>query len=194
MLQRLAAWFRAHFPPLVKHDESLVMLLVLGGVYFLVFLMSLTQLLRTHYRLNKSITKQKLFFIFTAFCALVRARASRRRIADAPAPRARQLTRARLLAPPPTQIRTVFFVSLAFLPVPLFLTYSLDATIAEIVLSNLPGYLFFSTYCLLIVYWAEIVDRVRCGPHRHRPPRRARIPPPRAPISGPADLRVTRLR
>ena len=80
MLQRLAAWFRAHFPPLVKHDESLVMLLVLGGVYFLVFLMSLTQLLRTHYRLNKSITKQKLFFIFTAFCALVRARASRRRI------------------------------------------------------------------------------------------------------------------
>ena len=122
------AWLKAHMPPLVKRDESLALLLVLGGVYLMVFVMALTQLLRTHYRLNKSITKQKLFFIFTAFCAL---------------------------------IRSAFFISLAFLPAPLFLTYSLDATITEIILSNLPGYLFFSTYCLLIVYWAEIVDRVR---------------------------------
>ena len=175
VLQRFTQWLRVHFPPLVKHDESLVMLLVLGGVYFLVFLMSLTQLLRTHYRLNKSITKAKLFFIFTAFCALVRgifpcvhacalwqisARVTH-------LPRAHSDTRHHRLQTTttdvndPEQIRTVFFVSLAFLPVPLFLTYSLDATIAEIVLSNLPGYLFFSTYCLLIVYWAEIVDRVR---------------------------------
>lgn len=64
-------WLKDHFPPLVKHDQNLALLLVLGGLYFLVMILALLQLVRTHYRFNKSITKQKLFFIFTAFCALV---------------------------------------------------------------------------------------------------------------------------
>ena len=123
VLTGLLMWLQTLFPPLAKHDGSLARLLALGGVYFLLFVMAIAQLLRSHFRLNKKITKQKLFFIFISFCAIIRA---------------------------------VFFISFAFVPTPLFLTYSLDATLLEIILSNLPGYIFFSTYCLLIVYWAEV--------------------------------------
>ena len=104
--------------------------IALASLYGLVTILACIQLVRTHRRLSRGVTKQKVFFVCTGINALV---------------------------------RTTFFTTIAIpsVNVPLFLSYAPHVDFALTVVNNLPGYVFFSTYCLLIVYWAEIVDRVR---------------------------------
>ena len=41
---------------------------------------------------------------------------------------------------------------------------SLDSVVARRVLNDVPGLLFFSTYTLLVLFWAEIYQQVRLRP------------------------------
>ena len=111
----------------LMHDEKkTIVCFVLAVCYFIVAVSAVAQFIRTHKRLSKALTKQKLFFTFTALTALA---------------------------------RLGLMLAVPFLNEPLLLSYYKRTYLT--ILNNLPGLLFFSTYNLLIAYWAEILDRVQ---------------------------------
>jgi len=103
----------------------------LAALYGLVCAGSVVQFGRAHRRTTRAITKQKLFFLLTSVCAFS---------------------------------RLCFFAVIPFTGFPLFLTHLTGnwyPNLAVVAMSNLPAYLFYSTLTLLILYWAEILARVR---------------------------------
>ena len=111
---------------LTRDKEKTVVCFVLALCYLVVATCAVAQFVRTHRRLSKALTKQKLFFTFTAVTALA---------------------------------RLGLMITIPFSGEPLLLSYYRKILLT--VLNNLPGLLFFSTYNLLIAYWAEILDRVQ---------------------------------
>ena len=114
---------------LTRDKEKTVVCFVLALCYLVVATCAVAQFVRTHRRLSKALTKQKLFFTFTAVTALA---------------------------------RLGLMITIPFSGEPLLLSYYRKILLT--VLNNLPGLLFFSTYNLLIAYWAEILDRVQNPP------------------------------
>ena len=112
--------------PLLEDKKKTVVCFVLAVCYFVVATCAVAQFIRTHRRLSKALTKQKLFFTFTAVTALA---------------------------------RLGLMIAIPFSGEPLLLSYYRRITLT--IVNNLPGLLFFSTYNLLIAYWAEILDRVQ---------------------------------
>jgi len=103
----------------------------LAALYGAVCLGAVVQFGRAHRRTTRALTKQKLFFLLTAICAF---------------------------------LRLGFFSVIPFTGFPLFLTHLTGnwyPNLAVVAMSNLPAYLFYSTLTLLILYWAEILARVR---------------------------------
>ncbi len=111
---------------LVQDKEKTIVCFTLAVCYFVVAVCAVAQFIRTHMRLSKALTKQKLFFTFTAVTALA---------------------------------RLGLMIAVPFCEEPLLLSYYKKTFLT--ILNNLPGLLFFSTYNLLIAYWAEILDRVQ---------------------------------
>ena len=111
---------------LLKDETKTVVCFILAVCYLVVATCAVAQFIRTHRRLSKALTKQKLFFTFTALTALA---------------------------------RLGLMIAIPFANEPLLLSYYKRTTLT--ILNNLPGLLFFSTYNLLIAYWAEILDRVQ---------------------------------
>ncbi len=111
---------------LMRDSLKTVACFALALCYLIVSTCAVAQFFRTHRRLSKALTKQKLFFTFTALTAM---------------------------------IRLGFMIALPLTKEPLLLSFYQDPFLT--IVNNLPGLLFFSTYNLLIAYWADILDRVR---------------------------------
>ncbi|KAK3281275.1 hypothetical protein CYMTET_10924 [Cymbomonas tetramitiformis] len=117
--------------PRIK-DENNYTWLLLGSCYFVIASVASKQI----YNLpSAGVTKQKLFLYLTASTSMIRA---------------------------------AFFVFMQVEDHNLYLAIDRDHTgtpdhheFPIMVFNNLPGYIFFSTYSLLVAYWAEIVDRAQ---------------------------------
>lgn len=116
---------------LTQEEEIVVWLL--GGLYALLMIIPIVQLIRIHVRSPElGWTIQKLFLAFTLVSAL---------------------------------IRTVFFgVCVLFNVQNFFLTLGGDDP-SFTILENIPRVVFYSTFTLLILFWAEIIHRVQNQTH-----------------------------
>jgi len=125
---------------LTEEKELSIVVYTLGGLYFLLMIVPVVQLVRIHLRVpDLGWTTQKLFLCLTLLSSLVRC---------------------------------VFFAIVPILHGDFFMVNFENYPIFT-VLDTLPSILFFSTYTLLILFWAEIIHHARnqslTFPQRLRP-------------------------
>jgi len=109
-------------------SELSIIVYVLGGLYFLLAIVPVVQLIRIHLRVpDLGWTTQKLFLCLTLLSSIVRCG---------------------------------FFVIVPILHGEFFMVNFENYPVFTI-LDTLPSILFFSTYTLLILFWAEIIHHAR---------------------------------
>lgn len=111
-----------------------IVLFVLSGLYIPLVILPLVQLIRIHFRAPEvGWTTQKLFLTLTALSSIVRA----------------------------VFFALVYFINNGAEQDNLFMDFNLDREPLFTLLNNLPRIIYFSTYTLLILFWALIIHQVR---------------------------------
>jgi hypothetical protein len=111
-----------------------IVLFVLSGLYIPLVILPLVQLIRIHFRAPEvGWTTQKLFLTLTALSSIVRA----------------------------VFFAIVYFINGGEDQDNLFMDFNLDREPLFTLLNNLPRIIYFSTYTLLILFWALIIHQVR---------------------------------